>query len=96
MISDDQVRYVAKLARIALSDEEVNKFSEQLSKVIGYMKILNEVDTKNVKETHQVTGLKNIMEKDIVNPSKCKRDELLECTELPVDSNQIRVKHAIK
>lgn len=96
MLSDDQVRYVAKLARIALTDEEVKKFSGQLSRVIGHMEILNEVDTKNVRETHQVTNLKNIMEKDIVNPSKCKRDELLECTELPIDSNQIRVKHAIK
>ena len=62
MITEKEVRHVAKLARIALTDEEVKKFTSQLSKVLGYMEILNEVDTSKVLETSQVTGLKNVME----------------------------------
>ena len=95
MLSEEQVRHVAKLARIKLTDEEVAKFGPQLSKVLGYMDILNEVDTGNVAETSQVTGLKNVMEKDEVLQPQSTREELLDCTELPVESKQIKVSRAI-
>jgi len=95
MLSDDQVRHVAKLARIKLSDEEVQKFGPQLSKVLDYMDILNEVDTENVAETSQVTGLSNVMEKDEVLRPQSSREELLGCSELPVESKQIKVSRAI-
>lgn len=95
MLSEEQVRHVAKLARIALTGAEIKKFSTQLSKVIGYMDILNEVDTKKVAETSQVTGLKNVMGEDKVKKSPCSREDLLACSELPVDSHQVRVKKAI-
>lgn len=96
MLDEEKIRRVAKLARIALTDDEVKKFSGQLSKVLEYMDILNELDTDKVPETSQVTGLKNVMEKDEISPSRAKREELLDCTELPVDSKQIRVKRAIE
>ena len=95
MLSDDQVRHVAKLARIKLSDEEVKKFGPQLSKVLDYMDILNEVETENVPETSQVTGLSNVMEKDEVLHPQSSREELLDCSELPVESKQIKVSRAI-
>lgn len=95
MLSEEQVRHVAKLARISLTEAEIKKFSTQLSKVIGYMDILNEVDTKKVAETSQVTGLKNIMGEDEIKKSPCSREELLACSELSVDSHQVRVKKAI-
>jgi aspartyl-tRNA(Asn)/glutamyl-tRNA(Gln) amidotransferase subunit C len=96
MLSEEQVRHIAKLARIDLKDEEVKKFSSQLSDVFGYVEILNEIDTDGVPETSQVTGLKNVLEKDEVRRSLCSREELLSCTELPVDDDQIRVLRAIK
>ncbi len=96
MLDEDKVRHVAKLARIALTDEEIKKFAGQLSKVFDYMEILNEIDTENVVETSQVTGLNNIMGKDEIVKSKCKREELLECSPLSVDSDNLRVLPAIK
>ena len=96
MLSEEQVRHVAKLARIALTDEEVRKFTGQLSGVLDYMNILNEVDTTGVPETNQVTGLKNVMEEDEVKPSQSSREDLLKCSELPVDSQQVRVMRAVK
>lgn len=105
-ISKDTVKHIAKLARIKLSEKEVEKFSGQLSSVFEYMEILEEVDTDGVAETAQVTGLENVMEKDEkvewkVGDSGGKatavtREELLGCTELPVESNQILVKSVIK
>ena len=95
MLDEKQVRHIAKLARIQLTDAEVKKFAGQLSKVLGYMKILEEVDTENVVETSQVTGLRNAMEVDDILPSQSSREELLNCSELPIDSKQIRVKRAI-
>lgn len=95
MLNEDQVRYVAKLARLSLTDEEVERFGGQLSGVLEYMDILKEVDTDGVTETSQVTGLENVMEKDQVQTSKATREELLGQSELPIDSNQIRVLKSI-
>lgn len=96
MLSADVVRHVAKLARVALSDNEVDKFSKQLGDVLDYMEILKEVDTDNVDITNQVTGLSNVMEEDEIADKTVTREELLNCSELDVDSNQIRVPKVIK
>lgn len=58
------VRKVAKLANLTLTDEETQKFEHQLSSILDYFKKLNEVDTENVEETSQVTGLENVTRKD--------------------------------
>ena len=50
MINADEVKHIAKLARLDLSEEEVGKYSEQLSKVIQYFDKLNELDTSKVEE----------------------------------------------
>ncbi len=95
MLSEKQVRHIAKLARIKLKDDEVKVFSKQLSNVLEYVDMLSEVNTDDVEETSQVTGLENVMQKDEIISSECSREELLECSELPVDSNQIRVDRAV-
>ncbi len=95
MLTDDQVRHVAKLARIDLTDEEVKKFGGQMSKVLDYMDILKEVDTDKIKGTSQVTGLENVLGEDRVRAAACPGKDLIGATELPVDSEQIRVKKAI-
>ena len=59
------------------------------------MDILKEVDTENTPETSQVTGLSNVMEKDEVLNAQSSREELLDCSELPVESKQIKVNRAI-
>ena len=96
MLTEEQVRHIAKLARIRLTDEEVKKFSKQLTDVLEYVNILGEVDTENVVETSQVTGLKNVMEEDRLITSQSNREELLAMSELPVDSNQVRVIRVMK
>lgn len=94
MLSATDVKHIAKLARLDLSDEEVKRFSNQLDDIFKYVEILNEVDTKNVEETSQVTGLKNVMEKDEIK-QKADPEDLILCSPLPKERKQIRVKPVI-
>lgn len=93
-LTKDQVRHIAKLARLGLSEKEFEKFSLQLTDILQYVEILNEVDTEGVEPTSQVTGLQNILRPDTVT-AWVSREELLACTELPVEQNQIRVRSII-
>ncbi len=91
MLSQDQVRHIAKLARLGVTDAEVEKFAHQLSDILGYVEKLEKVDTSKVQPTSQVTGLKNVMREDVVQKT-CTKEEMLGCTELPVEAEQIKVK----
>lgn len=66
MITIDEVRHIAKLSKIKLSDDEVEKFTGQLGNILDFFAQLQEVDTDNVAETSQVTGLENAYRKDEV------------------------------
>lgn len=97
----DLVRKMAELAKLKLTDDEVTRFASQLDQVFDYMKVLDEVDLKDPKtgkdvpETAQVTGLEMIAEEDVVKTATSTPEELLESTELPVDSKQIKVKKVV-
>lgn len=65
-LSIDQVKKVAKLANLPISDEEEEKYSEQLSKILDYVEQLNQVDTSKIEPTFNVTGKTNVMAKDEV------------------------------
>lgn len=88
-LTEEQVRHIAKLARLRLSDAEVKKYSTELTKILGYIEILNELKTDDVGPTAQVTGLENVLREDIVKPSEALPEDLLECSPLPVVNNQI-------
>ncbi|WP_138417868.1 Asp-tRNA(Asn)/Glu-tRNA(Gln) amidotransferase subunit GatC [Aquibacillus sediminis] len=63
-ISKEQVKHVAHLARLALSEDEVEKMTKQLGDIIDYAELLNELDTDNVEPTTHTLDLKNVMRKD--------------------------------
>ncbi|NIK11662.1 Asp-tRNA(Asn)/Glu-tRNA(Gln) amidotransferase subunit GatC [Alkalibacillus almallahensis] len=63
-ISKDQVKHVADLARLAISEKEAEKYSEQLSAIIDFSEQLNELDTTNVEPTTHVLDMKNVMRAD--------------------------------
>jgi len=67
-LSQHEIEHIAHLARIDLSPEEKERFSQQLSSVLEYMQILNKINTEEVPSTTQVTGLTNIFRKDEVFP----------------------------
>ena len=88
-LSEEQVRHIAKLARLRLSDDEVKKFSKELSSILEYIDVLNELDTENVEPTAQVTGLSSVFREDEVQSSEATTEELLGCSPLPIVNNQI-------
>ncbi|MGJ7919299.1 Asp-tRNA(Asn)/Glu-tRNA(Gln) amidotransferase subunit GatC [Neobacillus sp. LXY-4] len=75
-ISVDQVKHVAHLARLAITEEEAEKFTKQLDAIITFAEQLNELDTDNVEPTSHVLELKNVLREDI--PQKgLPREEVL-------------------
>lgn len=75
-ITGKDVEYVAKLARLKLTDEEKELFTRQLDQIIGYMDKLNELDTKDVPPTFHVLPLKNVMREDVAKDSHLQEEML--------------------
>ena len=68
-IDQDQVRKVAKLSRLDLSDAEVEEFTGQLSAILGYVEKMNELDTENVEPLAHCLPVHNVFREDQVKPS---------------------------
>lgn len=75
-LTDEEIKYIALLARLGISEDEVEKFRGQLSNILENFEILQEVDTSNVQPTSQVTGLRNVVKEDEVIPSLNQREIL--------------------
>jgi len=65
--TQDQVRHVAKLARLHLSDEEVEMYQGQLAGIFGYIEKLQKVDISSVKEAKHASRNEMIMRKDEIS-----------------------------
>ncbi len=70
------VAHVAKLANLPLSKEEKEKFEKQLQETLEYVDQLQEIDTKGIEPTSNVTGLENVTREDEIKPS-LSQDEAL-------------------
>ena len=68
-ISREQVKQVAELARLGLGDDEVDRFQQQLSQILGHMQALDAVDTSAIPPTAQVIPVSSVMRDDAVRPS---------------------------
>lgn len=62
------IRYVAKLARIALTDDEVEVFGRQLEDLLGHVNALSELDIESVAATAQVVESRNVTRADAIAP----------------------------
>ncbi len=92
-ISADEVRRIAELAQIGLSDAEVASFSTDLSQIIGFVEQLEAVDVKGVEPTDQVTGLVDIWREDKVEPGLSLEDLKLNAPDWSDD--QFKVKRVL-
>ncbi len=68
-VSRDDVEYVAKLARIELTEEEKNTLTSQLNSILGHIEKLSELDTEGVEPTFHVFDVRNVFREDEVRPS---------------------------
>ncbi len=63
-ISEEQVKHVANLARLAITEDEAKMFTEQLDAIITFAEQLNELDTTGVEPTTHVLDMKNVLRED--------------------------------
>ena len=69
MIDRETVQNVARLARLGLSEEEIEIFKNQLSSILEHIQILQEADVSGVSPTAHASRLTNITREDILQPS---------------------------
>ncbi|PCI56742.1 MAG: Asp-tRNA(Asn)/Glu-tRNA(Gln) amidotransferase GatCAB subunit C [Alphaproteobacteria bacterium] len=70
-LDKESVKKVASLARIRMSDEELERMMPQLSKIIGFVEQLAEVNTDNVEPLANVVDITPELRKDVVNDGDC-------------------------
>lgn len=74
--SPDQLRRIAHLARLRISEEESERLSGQLGSILTYVELLNEVDTAGVEPMAHAIELTNVLREDVPQPS-LPRDQAL-------------------
>lgn len=70
------VRYVARLARLELSEEEIAKYQTQLSDVLTFVEALKQVDVSTVEPTAHASAVFNVFREDAVQPSFTSKEAL--------------------
>ena len=76
-ISIDDVKKLAVLSALTVTDDEATALLKQLNEILGFVEQLNEVDTAGLEPTYQVTGLENVMRDDKVIDYGLSREDLL-------------------
>lgn len=76
-LTRDDVLQIARLARLELSDSEVEKLQAELASILGYVEQLDNVDVTGLEPTSQVTGLTNVTRPDEIVDYGTKREDLL-------------------
>jgi aspartyl-tRNA(Asn)/glutamyl-tRNA(Gln) amidotransferase subunit C len=75
-MSDFDVKYVANLARLALSPEEEAKLGAQLNNILGYVEKLKQLDVSNVEPTSHAVPMINVVRLDEVRPGLSNEEAL--------------------
>jgi aspartyl-tRNA(Asn)/glutamyl-tRNA(Gln) amidotransferase subunit C len=89
-LSREEVLHIARLARLGLSDEEVEKAREQLSNILENFEILQSVDTDDVPPTSQSLTLLNVLREDEPCESFPRQDILANAPQQDEDSFRVR------
>jgi aspartyl-tRNA(Asn)/glutamyl-tRNA(Gln) amidotransferase subunit C len=75
-ISQEEVEHVARLARLSLTGEELERMTEQLDTILSYFAKLQELDTSEIEPTFHVFSLTNAFREDLVQPSLTQAEAL--------------------
>jgi aspartyl-tRNA(Asn)/glutamyl-tRNA(Gln) amidotransferase subunit C len=78
MLSKEETEHIAKLARLGLSAQEIEKYQKDLSSILGYIDQLKEVDIANVKPFTHAVDISNVSRVDVaVKKTKEETDKLI-------------------
>jgi aspartyl-tRNA(Asn)/glutamyl-tRNA(Gln) amidotransferase subunit C len=89
-LNREEVLHIARLARVALTDAEITRLSEQLSNLLEHFEVLQQVDTTDVPPTSQSVALQSVMREDVVAPSLPAEDVLANAPRREGDSFRVR------
>lgn len=87
MISEEEIRNIAKLSYLSIKDEEIDKFRDNFSSILDYVKKLQELDISDVEETSNLSKIDNVFREDmstkenaedLIKAFNKKRDNFLE------------------
>ena len=88
-VSLDEVRHLAALSEINLTDDELTSLTTDIDNIVDYINQLEELDTDGVEPTFQLTGLRNVWREDKIEP-QLPREKLLGLAPESED-NQVKV-----
>jgi len=77
MISKDEVKHIAKLARLSLTEKEVEKFQKELSSILNYVEELKEVNVSDIAATSYPFEAKNVVRRDEENKKQITNNKKL-------------------
>ena len=69
MVTIEEVKKLAKLSHLKLSEQEAEKYQAELNAILGYVEQLQSVDIEGLEPTYQVSGNKNVVREDVVDQS---------------------------
>jgi aspartyl-tRNA(Asn)/glutamyl-tRNA(Gln) amidotransferase subunit C len=93
-LSRDDILKLASLSRLRLTNDEVEEFTNEISKILDYVETLKKVDTKGLPPTYQVTGLKNVTREDKALDYQAKPDDILALSP-DIKEKQYKVKRVL-
>lgn len=93
-ITRDDLLKLAQLSKLDLTDEQLERFTNELNEIVNYVEQLQSVDVKGLEPTDQVTGLTNVMREDEIKEYQATPDDLLKIAP-DVKNHQIKVKRVI-
>ena len=85
---------LARLARLTITDEEIEKYRAELSEILRYVEQLQNADVDGLEPTSQVTGLKNVMREDEIADYGASPDDLLDLAP-KTEGRYVKVKRMI-
>jgi len=94
-IDKEQIQRIADLARLELSDDELEKYRNQISDILVYIDQLQEVNTDNIEPTAQITGLENVLREDEICEWDKEESEKALNQAPELKNNQVKVKRVL-
>lgn len=74
MISKEETKHISQLARIGVTEEDLEKLSKDLSSVLDWIKKMEEIDVSDVSPTNHITGMENVWREDQMVDFSSKED----------------------
>lgn len=95
-LTQEQIRHIAKLSRLELSPEDVERYSKELSGIVDYIDQLNEIPDSSLQKVSLVNETLLSPREDVVQPSIASADDLLACSKQRIVGHQIWISNIMK